>query len=61
MAELQWLADPTAQSHQVYLGTNYWNVALADPSDPEYLGATASNTIALPPLQGNTRYYWRVE
>lgn len=61
LAEVSWTPDPGAQSHDVYLGTDYWTVALADTSDAEYLGNTTGADFALPPLQPNTRYYWRVD
>jgi hypothetical protein len=61
LSQVSWVADPSVLSHDVYLGTDYWTVALADPSDAEFLGNTASNSFALPPLQSDTRYYWRVD
>lgn len=61
LGQVSWIADPNALGHEVYLGTDYWSVALADTSDAEYLGITAGDSMALPPLQSNTRYYWRVD
>jgi Concanavalin A-like lectin/glucanases superfamily/Metallo-peptidase family M12 len=58
---VSWAADPNALSHNVYLGTDYWTVALADTSDAEFLGNTAGENFALPPLQSDLRYYWRVD
>ncbi len=59
-AVLSWEAGDWADSHDVYLGTNYDSVADADHSSPEFMGNQTATSYD-PDLQYNTTYYWSVD
>ena len=44
MAQLAWTPDPNAVGHAVYLGTDYWTVALADPNESWSSGPASTTT-----------------
>jgi hypothetical protein len=58
---LIWIAPSTATSHQFYLGTDSNAVASATISSPEFKGGLASASYALPTLDPNQTYFWRVD
>ena len=58
---LTWSAGMTAQTHDVYLGTDQDAVADADNSSDEYKGNQEQTTFDPGVLQAKTTYYWRVD
>ncbi len=59
---LQWSPVAGADLYRVYLGTSSSSVAAAGTGSPEYLGQTASPTMAITSsLTPGTTYYWRVD
>ena len=63
-ADLMWLAGYSAQSHNVYFGTNKTAIADADSSSPMMVCELKSpaNIVSLPEeLKPGVTYYWRID
>jgi alpha-L-fucosidase 2 len=60
-ASLRWASGGTNYQHQVYLGTSANAVVNATTNSPELLGTTMATNFALPWLQTNAIYFWRVD
>ncbi len=58
---LTWSAGMTAQTHDVYLGTDEDAVANADYSSDEYQGNQEQTAFDPGLLQAKTTYYWRID
>jgi hypothetical protein len=58
---LTWTAPATAVSHQIYLGNDPNAVATATISSPEFKGNLTSASYALPKLDPDQNYFWRVD
>jgi len=56
-----WTAPVTAVSHQFYFGTDASAVAKATSSSPEFKGSLSSASYALPKLDPEQNYFWRVD
>lgn len=59
-ADLGWLSGDQTNSHDVYLGTNYYAVADANHASTEFMGNQEPN-IYDPNLALNTTYYWVID
>jgi hypothetical protein len=62
-AILSWIASDSADSHELYLGTDKETVRNADKSSAEYKGSSALSAESHDPglLDAGTTYYWRVD
>jgi hypothetical protein len=58
---LSWIAGADADSHDVYLGTDYHLVLTADQGYDEFLGNQTQTTYDPPTLEKKTTYYWRID
>jgi len=60
---LSWKPADSADSHQIYLGTDTDAVKNATTASPEYKGSKAAGDETLDPgtLDWDTAYYWRVD
>jgi len=60
---LTWAASDSADSHQVYFGTDEGAVRSADTASPQYKGSKNLGSESYDPgkLQWDTAYYWRVD
>jgi hypothetical protein len=58
---LAWSPGFTAESHDVYFGTDESAVANADNTSPEFKGNRTELTLEIDTLAYNTRYYWRID
>jgi hypothetical protein len=60
--KLSWLPGSQAQAHNIYLGTDYTEVANAtNPHIPPGRGCHTSNVYDPPDLQYGRKYYWRID
>ncbi len=61
--ELSWEAGDGAESHNVYLGTNYSEVSSAETGNPlgVYQGNYSQSVFDAGELEAGERYYWRVD
>ncbi len=60
-ADLAWSPGFKAQSHDVYFGTSGTAITNATTSSPEFKGNQVALTYALPPLENDMLYYWRID
>lgn len=60
-ADLAWNPGFTAESHDVYFGTDESAVANADNTSPEFKGNQTELTLEIDTLAYDTRYYWRID
>ena len=60
-AGLSWLAGYSAETHDVYLGTDEADVAGATAASPEFRGRQPGTTYAPESLAKGTTYYWRID
>jgi hypothetical protein len=58
---LDWVAGLDANSHDVYLGTDYNTVAAATHASDEYMGNVEVNSYDPATLNPATTYYWAVD
>jgi len=58
---LSWLPGKDADSHDVYLGTDYEDVNDADIGSPEYMGNFDVNSWDPCGVDIDTTYYWRID
>jgi hypothetical protein len=58
---LSWSPAPTATAHDIYFGTNYDAVNLADTNSASYRGRQSATTFNPGVLQPLTFYYWRID
>ena len=58
---LTWTAPSSAVAHQFYFGTDASAVAKATTSSPEFKGSLGSASYALPKLDPEQNYFWRVD
>ena len=58
---LTWIAPSSAVTHQFYFGTDASAVAKATTSSPEFQGSLSSASYALPKLDPEQNYFWRVD
>lgn len=59
---LKWQINLEYQAFDVYIGTAYNTVFLADHESPEYQGMTTDQTFNIPEgLDENIPYYWRID
>jgi alkaline phosphatase len=58
---LSWIAGTDADSHDVYLGTDYHLVLTADQGYFEFVGNQTQTTYDPPTLEKKTTYYWRID
>ncbi len=58
---LSWTAGDTATSHDVYFGTDYYEVREADTSSDEFQGNQGGTTYSTGSLTNHQTYYWRVD
>jgi len=62
VTSLQWSPGERAEAHQVYLGTDQYQVAHAtDTTDGIYQGRVADCRFDLNDVSWDTKYYWRVD
>ncbi len=59
--DLSWSPGFTAESHDVYFGTDESAVANADNTSPEFKGNQTESTLEIDTLTYDTRYYWRID
>jgi regulation of enolase protein 1 (concanavalin A-like superfamily) len=60
-ADLLWSPGFKAQSHDVYFGTSPTAITNATTSSAEFKGNQTAATYALPPLEYDMLYYWRID
>jgi len=60
-AALRWVGGLGADSHDVFVGTDFIAVAQATTASPEYAGNVLSPLFVTPPLAQATNWYWRVD
>ena len=58
---LTWAAPSSAVAHRFYFGTDASAVAKATTSSPEFKGSLGSASYALPKLDPEQNYFWRVD
>ena len=59
---LRWTPGERAEQHDVYLGTDYDSVNVADRNSTEiFKGTVDANHYSPLPLEGGTTYYWRID
>ena len=58
---LSWSPAPVATAHDIYFGTNYDAVNLADTNSASYRGRQTAATFNPGVLQPLTYYYWRID
>jgi hypothetical protein len=58
---LSWTPGDYAASHDVYFGTDYDDVNDATTVSPEHMGSVGPNQFALPALDMDRTYYWRID
>ncbi|MFH0945871.1 MAG: LamG-like jellyroll fold domain-containing protein [Planctomycetota bacterium] len=58
---LSWTAGHHADSHDVYLGTDFSAVKAANVWSPEYRGNQSATTFPLSALESGTPYLWRID
>jgi len=59
--QLSWTAGLEDYRHDVYFGSDSNAVFHATTTSPEYQGRQSTAVCAIPPLQPNLAYYWRVD
>ena len=61
-SDLMFLHGYQSNTADIYLGENYSEVANSQPGSDSYIGRKyISNIVSGLPLEGNTRYFWRVD
>ena len=58
---LSWSPAPAATAHDIYFGTNYDEVSVADTNSASYRGRQSATTFNPGVLQPLTLYYWRID
>jgi hypothetical protein len=58
---VSWSAGESADSHDVYFGTDGGAVASADHNDAEYMGNQADTSYNPGTLDRSTEYFWRID